>query len=162
MDKTEQLIAKTERLLAQIETLQATMHQLQGELKQHGEELAQQLTRVRKKPAQTQPIRPLTTAERRSAPRRKGNPISVYITNGSPDSDTLEGWVMDRSSGGLRLLVDEPLPPGTLLNVRPVKALPHLPWIQVRVKNCFPERKSWSLGCQFLHKMSWEDLQHFG
>lgn len=162
MDKTEQLVAKTERLLAQIETLQATMQQLQGELRQHSEDLALQLTRIRKKPALTHQIRPLTTAERRSAPRRKGNPISVYITNGSPASEAIEGWVMDRSTGGLRLLVDEAMTPGTLLNVRPVKALAHFPWIQVRVKNCFPERKSWSLGCQFLHKMTWEDLQHFG
>lgn len=161
MDQTEQLFAKTERLLAQLAALQSTMQQLQGELRQHSEELTQQLTQIRQKAAPTQ-IRPLTTAERRAAPRRKGNPISVHITNGSPNSDALEGWVMDRSSGGLRLLVDEVMLPGALLHIRPVKALPHFPWIQVRVKNCFPERKSWSLGCQFLHKLSWDDLQHFG
>jgi len=96
MDKTEQLIAKTERLLAQIETLQATMQQVQSELRQHTQDLALQLTHVRKKAPETKQIRPLTTAERRSAPRRKGNPISVYINNGSPDADPLEGWVMDR------------------------------------------------------------------
>ena len=161
MEKTEDLLARTERLLQQMESLQEAMAQLQTELRDHTSTLAQQLVH-RRKPRETQKIRPLTTHERRGAPRRKGNPISVYVANGAGNGDPFQGWVVDRSAGGLRLLVDEPLAPGTQLSLRPVKVHASFPWTEVRVKNCFPERKSWSLGCQFVHKMSWEDLQHFG
>jgi len=162
MEKTDELLARTDQLLRQMAALQDAITQLQTELRDHTEELGQQLQRQRRKPRETQKIRPLTTHERRGAPRRKGNPISVYVSNGSASTDPFQGWVVDRSVGGLRLLVDEAMEPGTLLSLRPVKVHASFPWTEVRVKNCFPERKSWSLGCQFIHKIAWEDLQHFG
>jgi hypothetical protein len=162
MDKTEQLIQKTENLVRQIETLQATIAALQAELKAHNEELGQQLGRLRKKGAAEHQLRPLTIAERRANPRRKGNPVSVYISNGTTGGEPFQGWVVDRSSGGLRLLVDEPMEPGHVLSVRPVKVHASFPWVQVKVKNCYPERKSWCVGCQFVHRLAWDDLQHFG
>lgn len=161
MENTEQLIRKTENLLRQIGTLQEAITALQAELKAHNDDLLEQLGRLRKKPAESQ-LKPLTTAERRAAPRRKGNPVSVYISNGLTGGDPFQGWVMDRSSGGLRLLVDEPMKPGNVLSIRPVKVHASFPWVQVKVKNCYPERKSWCVGCQFVHRMSWDDLQHFG
>jgi hypothetical protein len=157
MDKTDELIARTEQLLGVMEKLQAAITQLQTDLRSHSQELDAYLDGTRKKPV---PIKPVTTQERRAAPRRKGNPVSVYIRNGN--ADPFQGWVVDRSSGGLRLLVDDPLEPGCVLSVRPVKVHPAFPWVQVRVKNCHPERKSWSVGCQFVHKLAWDDLQQFG
>lgn len=162
MEKTDALIARTEDLLRRMEALQEAMDQLRSDLRDHTAELGEQLVRHRRKPRETQQIRPLTTHERRGAPRRKGNPISVYVSNGSGTCDPFQGWVVDRSAGGLRLLVDEAMTPGTLLSLRPVKVHASFPWTEVRVQNCFPERKSWCLGCQFVHKMTWEDLQHFG
>jgi hypothetical protein len=162
MDKTEELIDKTETLLHQIETLQQSITSLQAELKAHNEHLGEQLGRLRKKAPALAQLRPLTTAERRSTPRRKGNPVSVYISNGTTGSEPFQGWVVDRSAGGLRLLVDEPMQPGHQLTVRPVKVHASFPWVQVKVKNCYPERKSWCVGCQFVHRLAWDDLQHFG
>jgi hypothetical protein len=162
MEKTEQLIARTEHLLKQIETLQEAIVQLQLELRCHSDDLGQHLHKLRRKPHETHQIRPLTTQERRADPRRKGNPISVHVGNGSSSADPLQGWVVDRSAGGIRLLMDEAMESGTMLSIRPVKVHAGFPWVQVRVKNCYPERKSWSLGCQFVHKITWEDLQHFG
>jgi hypothetical protein len=104
----------------------------------------------------------LTTQERRASPRRKGNPVPVAIANGDEKAEPIQGWVVDRSSGGLRLLVDDAVPAGTVLKVRPTKAPPSFPWLQVKVKSCYPERKSWKLGCQFVQKVSWEQLQQFG
>lgn len=161
MDKTDRLIEQSERLAAQIDALQQTVRQLQADLNMHLLALGQHLQRVSKKPPPVG-LRALSTQERRSTPRRKGNPISVSISNGDRDLDPFQGWVVDRSAGGLRLLVDEAVPAGTVLSVRPTKAAPSVPWVQLKVKSCYPERKSWSLGCQFVQKLTWEDLQQFG
>jgi hypothetical protein len=165
MDKTEQLIQKTEFLLRQLDTLQTALQQLHGDLQSHSDDLNEQLGRLRKSPSSTpappHKLRPVTNRERRSAPRRKGNPISVQISNGS-GNDAIQGWVLDRSSGGLRLLVDDPMTPGTVLSIRPAKVHENFPWVKVKVKNCHPERKSWNVGCQFVEKIAWDDLQHFG
>jgi len=162
MDKTESLIEQTGRLLTQVEGLQQAIKQLQVDLNRHSLVLDQHLTRLRKKPASGPLIKPLSAQERRSTPRRKGNPVSVHITDPRGAGDPFQGWVVDRSAGGLRLLVDEAIPAGTLLKVRPSKAHGNFPWIQVKVKSCYPERRSWNLGCQFLEKLTWEDLQLFG
>lgn len=161
MDKTDRLIEQTERLMTQVDSLQQAVRQLQSDLNSHILALGQHLGRISKK-GPAQPMRPLATQERRSTPRRRGNPISVSIANGTREANPYQGWVVDRSAGGLRLLVDEAVPAGTLLNVRPTKASPSFPWVQVKVKSCYPERKSWNLGCQFVQKVSWEDLQLFG
>lgn len=162
MDKTEKLIAKAEKLLLQIESLQVALQELSAELREHNQELIQQLDKPRKKTTPTQPLRPLMAPERRSTPRRKGNPISVQITNGVTEGVSMQGWVVDRSAGGIRLLVDEAVEPGTILNVRPAKVHANYPWIKIKVKSCYPERMSWNLGCQFVDKVLWEDLQQFG
>lgn len=100
--------------------------------------------------------------DRRTSPRRKGNPVPILITNASASIDSYQGWVLDRSAGGLRILVDQATPVGTILAVRPAKSHGSFPWIQVRVRNCQPERSSWSLGVQFVHKPAWGELQAFG
>lgn len=102
------------------------------------------------------------SSERRSAPRRAGNPVSVQITNPNVKSEGFQGWVVDRSSSGLRLLVDQAVPLDTVLNVRPAKALPSVAWVPVLVRSCRPERNSFNLGCQFVNKLSWTELQMFG
>ncbi|MBL8793089.1 MAG: PilZ domain-containing protein [Planctomycetia bacterium] len=104
----------------------------------------------------------LAMQERRSSPRRKGNPVPIVITNANASIDSFQGWVLDRSAGGLRILVDQAAAIGTVLAVRPAKAHGSFPWIQVRVRNCQPERSSWSLGVQFVSKPAWGELQAFG
>lgn len=105
---------------------------------------------------------PPSDDERRTAPRRKGNPVSVQVTDAQGRGDAFQGWVVDRSSGGVRLLVDQSVPAGMVLSVRPTKCHPSFPWVQVMVKSCRAERSSWNLGCQFVQKLSWAELQLFG
>jgi hypothetical protein len=159
MEKTAELISRTEDLLQQIETLQSTIHELHTELLAHTEQLGLRLAKLRKQPP-APPPRAAGAAERRATPRRKGNPVPVQIRNG--DNLPTRGWVLDRSMGGLRVMVDEALPPGTMLSVRPVKVPEAFPWVPVRVKNCYAERKSWNLNCQFVERISGRDLQQFG
>jgi len=100
--------------------------------------------------------------ERRASPRRVGNPVSVQISSEEDESESFQGWVVDRSSGGIRLLVDQAFDAGTILNLRPTKAHPSLTWIKVEVKSCRPERNSYKIGCEFVTKPSWAELQAFG
>ena len=73
-----------------------------------------------------------------------------------------QGWVIDRSSGGLRILVDQSIHPGTVLSIKPVKAHAGAAAVQVKVCNCTPERGSYSIGVQFTAKLTWSELQAFG
>lgn len=98
----------------------------------------------------------------RTAPRRSGNPVSVQLRNPALHDDEFQGWVVDRSSGGLGILVDQPVAVNSVLHVRPTKAHSSLPTVQIQVKSCRPERSSFNIGCQFVQKLSWSELQMFG
>jgi hypothetical protein len=99
--------------------------------------------------------------ERRTAMRRTGNPTQLRITR-MDTGDMLEGWVVDRSSGGVRVLLDQAIPVKATLSVRPVKAHTNFPWVKAEVRSCKPERGGYSLGCMFMQKLTWAELQAFG
>jgi hypothetical protein len=100
--------------------------------------------------------------ERRAGPRRRGSLLPVLITNGDPKLPPFEGWVLDRSAGGIRLLVKNTVAEGTTLAVRPVKAPNNFPWLSVEVRNCTSDKGRVHLGCRFLQKPTIEELQQFG
>jgi PilZ domain len=99
--------------------------------------------------------------DRRSTPRRKGNLIEVYLTDDSKRLP-LHGWVVDRSVGGLCLVVDKPLTEGTILNVRPRKAPQTAPWTSIEIRSCRADRGDWEVGCRFVKAPAWNDLLLFG
>jgi hypothetical protein len=76
--------------------------------------------------------------------------------------EPVPGWVLDRSTEGLGLLVDDRLELGIVAGVRPLLANVEFEWIPVRVVYCRAERTSWRVGCQFLTKLAWRDLRSFG
>jgi hypothetical protein len=166
-----QRIEETEKRLAEVEALQQTLEELQRELGTYRDLLTQRLTQLQNSgnniPTSDSGPRPRLTAtgeeqERRASPRRRGNPVSVYVTDPERTGAEFQGWIVDRSSGGVRLLMDQSVLPGTVLNIRPMKCHPSFPWIAVEVKSCRPERNSWNLSCQFVEKLSWSELQLFG
>src|SRR5262249_50697902 len=57
-------------------------------------------------------------SEKRRALRRKGVPVPVLVNHAAKPGDTELAWVMDRSTGGLRLIFNRPLPKGDELSVR--------------------------------------------
>lgn len=175
MTSTSKRLEQTQRRLAKIEALQQTLEQMDRELTAYRASLARKLELLQKsqEPSRgpvTAPARPAPAtqvqagpgAERRSAPRRKGNPVPVLLTNANATLDPFQGWVLDRSTGGLRILVDQQVVIGTVLSVRPAKAHASFPWIQVKVRSCQPERSSFHLGVQFVQKPAWGEMQAFG
>ena len=74
--------------------------------------------------------------EKRKSGRREGNPVEVFITDNEEENESIRGWIVDRSMGGVRLLVYEPIDLGKALIIRPRQAPPGVPWTQIVVKSC--------------------------
>jgi hypothetical protein len=99
--------------------------------------------------------------EKRIAQRRTGQPTKVTISP-QGEKDSVQGWVVDRSVGGLCLMVDDPIPENTILDVRANHAPPETPWVKVEVKRCQATRDHYELGCQFVTTPTWNLLLLFG
>jgi hypothetical protein len=103
-----------------------------------------------------------TKQERRGASRRGGNPIAILISDAEVRATPSPGWVIDRSTGGLCLSVNDPIVEGTILSVRTSNAPETIPWVQLEVKNCRLVGREYELGCQFVRTPPWSVLLLFG
>jgi hypothetical protein len=93
--------------------------------------------------------------ERRATKRYWGNPIEVRIMS-QLRPDPRRGAVVNRSTGGLAILVDDAYEPGALLKVRAILAPKDVAWIEIEVKNCHPAGRNWVIGCQYPETPPWK------
>jgi hypothetical protein len=100
--------------------------------------------------------------ERRGALRRGGNPVAILISDAEARADPTNGYVVDRSTGGLCLSVSNAIPEGTVLSVRTTNAPNTVPWVQIEVKNCRPVGSEYELGCRFVRTPPWSVMLLFG
>jgi hypothetical protein len=100
--------------------------------------------------------------ERRLALRRGGNPVEVLLSDAGATQEPVKGWVLDRSVGGLCLMVAGQIKPGTVLSVRAVNAPVTAHWVQIEVKCARDVEGTWELGCQFLKTPPWNIMLLFG
>jgi PilZ domain len=103
-----------------------------------------------------------SASEKRVALRRTGQPTRVTIYTDAEEDKRYEAWVVDRSVGGLCLVVQHPFPEGTILNVRANHAPPQVPYVKVEVKRSQSSGDGYELGCQFLKTPTWNILLLFG
>lgn len=99
--------------------------------------------------------------DRRRAPRRAGHPIEVTLNDGS-GREPLRGMVLDRSIGGLGLLVDVAVPVGATFKVKAAEASKTTACVEVTVRFVRPHGAQHELGCQFHRVPSWNELLQFG
>jgi hypothetical protein len=99
--------------------------------------------------------------DRRSAPRRKGNRVEVFLTDDLKRSP-IHGWVVDRSMGGLCLMVEKALTEGEVWQVRPRQAPQTAPWTAIEIRSCRADGGEWEVGCRFVKPPQWNDLLLFG
>ena len=100
--------------------------------------------------------------ERRGAHRRKGSCVGVLMVDADQKGAKREGWVLDRSLGGLGLYSECQEEPGTTMRVLPENAPPMTPWIDVEVKECKPYETGYQLNCAFLKAPPYAVLLLFG
>lgn len=100
------------------------------------------------------------TQDRRAAPRRRGNTIEVQLTR--EEGPPIRGLVVDRSQGGLRVLVDQPVSEGGGWKIRPTTAEVTTPWAEVTIRSCRREGTEYHVGCQFDRMPNWSLMLQFG
>jgi hypothetical protein len=100
-------------------------------------------------------------AERRSSPRRWGNPTEVYL-GGPVLPRPLHGLVFNRSATGLAIFVDTELQQGNVVKVRAVEAPEYVPWVEIEVRHCQRAGRNFFIGCQFQREIPWNVRVWFG
>lgn len=102
--------------------------------------------------------------ERRRSIRRGGlpTPILVVDSKGGKRAKATEAYVLDRSTGGLRLALERAFPAGSLLLAKPGNAPEGFEWVKLVVRNCREVGDYYELGCQFETDLELSRLLMFG
>jgi hypothetical protein len=110
---------------------------------------------------------PLTNVrhdERRRSIRRGGlpTPIMVVDSKAGRRARAAEAYVLDRSTGGLRLALEKAVPVGSVLLAKPGNAPDGFEWVKVTIRNCREVGDYYEVGCQFETDLELSRLLMFG
>ncbi len=100
--------------------------------------------------------------EKRTSLRRTGNPVPVVITDPTEPGEEFEGWVMDRSVGGLCVSSPRAFPVDSYLSIRAANAPDVIPSVRVRVRHHRRQNGRFAVGCQYTESYPWSVLLLFG
>jgi len=101
-------------------------------------------------------------ADRRGAVRREGAPVQVLLSSSSLRNGVNEGYVVDRSTGGLRIVMQSAVPPGSTLQVKAVNAPDTVGFVTVIVRSCRKNPDHFEVGTEFEKTPPWNVLLLFG
>jgi hypothetical protein len=107
-------------------------------------------------------LAPPSPADRRRSLRRKGKPVKALLSDPATGEPPLVAWVVDRSRGGVALVVPRRLSPGAVLNILPCDAPEGLEPLRVEVRSCRRKGHRWLAGCKFTAELPWGVLLLFG
>lgn len=105
--------------------------------------------------------RPNGGPERRRQLRQPCGSRAVEVADVQGQTKTYRAWVLDLSSQGMCLTVEEPLEPGTILRLRPPQVDNVVYWVPVWVRHCRKAEGGWEVGCKLLQKINRRTLQRF-
>ena len=102
--------------------------------------------------------------ERRRAIRRSGMPTAVQVISWKATRKTrpTDGYVLDRSSSGLRLAMENSFVAGDIVAIRPATAPSDFEWVKVLVRNCREVGDYFELGVEFETDVELSRLLMFG
>jgi hypothetical protein len=101
-------------------------------------------------------------ADRRGTVRRDGAPVRVLLSSATFHNGVNDGYVVDRSTGGLRILIQSAIAPGSTMQVKAVNAPDTVGFITVIVRSCRKNADHFELGCEFEKTPPWNVLLLFG
>ena len=101
-------------------------------------------------------------ADRRTSVRREGTPVKIVINSSAFKGGTGTGYVLDRSTGGLRIAMEAGMAPGSTLQIRASHAPETIPWVTVIIRNCKDAGAHYEVGCEFEKMPPWNVLLLFG
>ena len=99
---------------------------------------------------------------RRTSVRREGSPVEITVSCTAFQNTTQQAWVVDRSTGGLRLTIEKGISPGTTMRIIAVNAPKNTEWVALLVRSCKPIDSHFELGCEFVQTPPWNVLLLFG
>lgn len=102
--------------------------------------------------------------ERRSFPRRRGALVAVWLALERHLDDPIVGYVVDRSTRGLGVELQEAqdMPAGLVLQIRPTSAAREAPWTKVIVRNFRRKGATCLIGCEFVRPPDSNTMLLFG
>ena len=101
-------------------------------------------------------------ADRRDAVRREGTPVRVILASPTFRNGVNDGFVLDRSTGGLRIASSIAMAPGSTLQVRAINAPDTIGFVTVIVRSSRKNTDYFELGCEFEKTPPWNVLLLFG
>jgi hypothetical protein len=101
-------------------------------------------------------------ADRRSTLRREGRPVKILVASPSFKKPIEGGYVLDRSTGGMRIALMMAMTNGATMQVRAYNAPDNIPWVTVIVRNCRTAGQHFELGVEFDQTPPWNVLLLFG
>jgi hypothetical protein len=101
-------------------------------------------------------------ADRRGAVRREGQPVRVTLAAGTFRNGVAEGFVIDRSTGGLRIAATAAVAPGSVIQARAAHAPDTVGYVPLIVRCCRKSGEFFELGCEFEQTPPWNVLLLFG
>jgi hypothetical protein len=101
-------------------------------------------------------------ADRRGAVRREGQPVRVVLAANTFRNGVCDGFVIDRSTGGLKIISQAAVAPGSTLQVRAVDAPDTVGFVTLIVRSCRNSDDHFELGCEFEKTPPWNVLLLFG
>ena len=101
-------------------------------------------------------------ADRRGSIRRDGPPVRVFLQSPAFRNGVDDGLVIDRSTGGLRILSKNAIPEGSTVQARAVNAPDTVGFVVLVVRSCRENEDFFELGCEFTKTPPWNVLLLFG
>jgi hypothetical protein len=101
-------------------------------------------------------------ADRREAIRREGTPVRVLLASPTFRNGMSDGFILDRSTGGLRVAMSIAMAPGSTIQVRAVNAPDTIGFVTVIVRSCRKNDDFFVIGCEFEKTPPWNVLLLFG
>lgn len=101
-------------------------------------------------------------ADRRSSSRREGAPVRVTLSSPTFRNGVNDGFVVDRSTGGLRIAMQSSMAPGSTMQVKAANAPDTVAFVAVIVRSCKKNGDFYELGCEFEKTPPWNVLLLFG
>lgn len=101
-------------------------------------------------------------ADRRGSVRREGQPVRVVLAAATFRNGVCDGYVIDRSTGGLKIAAQVAVAPGSTLQVRAVDAPDTIGFVTLIVRSCRKNEDHYEFGCEFEKTPPWNVLLLFG
>ena len=101
-------------------------------------------------------------SDRRTSLRREGTMVKILASSPAFTSGTNPGYVLDRSTSGLRLAMQAGMAKGSSMQIRATHAPDSTPGVTVIVRNCKDTGEHYELGCEFEKTLPWNVLLLFG